>query len=125
MNELISGKEALIALENGEEVEFKCGGMSWSNLDAKQQPLEILIDNNVVFRLKLRTIAINGIEIPAPFKPKLGDDYFYIQSCRNGYAKSRFQSEYCDQHLIALGAWRTEAEVKRVLEVLRGVLNVN
>ena len=26
MSELISGKEALIALANGEEVEFKCGG---------------------------------------------------------------------------------------------------
>ena len=40
MTNLISGKEALIALVNGEEVEFKCGGMSWTYLDAKQQPIQ-------------------------------------------------------------------------------------
>lgn len=62
MTNLISGKEALIALANGEEVEFKCGGMSWTNLDAKQQPLEILIDKNVSFRIRSKTITINGIE---------------------------------------------------------------
>ena len=78
MTNLISGKEALIALANGEEVEFKCGDMSWLNFDAKQQPLEILIDKNVVFRLKPRTITINGIEVPAPFKPKSGTYPMYF-----------------------------------------------
>lgn len=62
MSELISGKEVLTALSNGEDVEFKCGAMSWTTLEATQQPLEILINANVTFRLKSRTITINGIE---------------------------------------------------------------
>ena len=85
MSNLISGKEALIALENGERVEFKCGSMSWLNLDAKQQPLEILIDKNVVFRLKTKTITLNNIEVPMPFEPKEGETYWFITDSECGY----------------------------------------
>ena len=116
---LISGKEALIALANGEEVEFKCGGMSWTNLDAKQQPLEILIDKNVSFRLKPKTITLNGIEVPAPFEPKGGERFYYFSDeYTTGYASSDGSGFYGD---MSLGLWRTEDEIKQVVAALRQV----
>jgi hypothetical protein len=82
---LISGADALRALADGKEVDFKCGG-SWRLLNAKQQPLEILIDPKVQFRLKPRTITLNGIEIPAPFEPKDGERFYYLDArCSKGY----------------------------------------
>ena len=119
MSELISGKEALIALANGDDVEFKCGGMSWTTLDAKQQPLEILIDEKVRFRLKHHTITINGIEVPAPFEPKDGESYFYIYDADNGYRSTRFTHK----DPVVIGAWRTEEEIKQVVRALRKLLN--
>lgn len=114
---LISGKEALIALANGEEVEFKCGGMSWTTLDAKQQPLEILIDEMVRFRLKPRTITINGIEVPAPFEPKYGDTAFVLSNGYKGYRKVVYKAATYS----VFGAWRTEEEIKQVVAALRQV----
>ena len=123
MSELISGKEALIALANGEEVEFKCGGSSWRLLDAKQQPLEILIDPTVQFRLKLRTISINNIEVPATFNPKEGEIFYYI----NDYSENGYDwVNYCDNlfnNTVWIGKWRTEAEIKQVIAALRSVFN--
>ena len=121
---LISGKEALIALANDQDVEYMdtsntFKSLGWSNAFGLETNL--FFSDRFKFRLKPRTIAINGIEVPAPFKPKVGEEYFYIQGCRNNYARSRFNSEHCDQHLIALGAWRTEEEIKQVVAALRQV----
>ena len=57
MSELISGKEALIALANGEEVEYfdeKLG--EWVYMDMTHHFKRD-------FRLKPRTITINGVEL--------------------------------------------------------------
>ena len=65
MGELISGKEALIALANGAEVEYK----TTDNADSKWRQAKVLTVNTIMnfddacilFRLKPRTITINGI----------------------------------------------------------------
>ena len=122
MTNLISGKEALIAIANGEEVEFKCGGMSWTNLDAKQQPLEILIDKNVSFRLKSKTIMLNGIEVPKPFVPKVGETYWFIAdytSC--GYSNTQEGTGINS----GIGKWKSEEEVKQVVAALRSVFKTD
>lgn len=132
MSELISGKEALIALANGESVQKRSdywAGDHWLDI-SKKEPfnLDCFLSGlnrhgeTIKFRIKPRTITINGIEVPAPFEPKVGEEYFYIQSRRNGYARGRFNSEHCDQHLVALGAWRTEEEIRQVVAALRQVL---
>ena len=79
MSELISGKEALIALANGDEVEwthFSVG--EWHKVPQKTAKLQYFLDDDLgwKFRLKPRTITINGIEVPAPFEPKDGDTVF-------------------------------------------------
>ncbi len=66
MSELISGKEALIALANGEEVECRAYEKNWINANNRFHPLNLFFDDSFQFRLKPRTITLNGIEVPAP-----------------------------------------------------------
>lgn len=122
MSELISGKEALIALANGEEVELNSltnGG--W--VDAQPWAVEYFITDNYEFRIKPRTITINGIEVPAPFKPESGSDKFYYidSTVEKGYSFKGWESSY-NKVLASFGAWRTEKEIKQVIAALRKVL---
>ena len=119
---LISGREALIALANGEEVELNSltnGG--W--VDAQQWAVEYFIADHHEFRLKPRTITINGIEVPAPFEPKFGEGYFYLNAkYKDGYSKT-MREPLCNQDNknIENGAWRTEEEIKQVVAALRQI----
>ena len=114
---LISGKEALIALANGEEVETCLGG-EWLNSDhVKALPVERIIENYYNFRLKPRTITINGIEVPAPFEPKEDEDCrcYYI----NTALKHGFDWYHPTHHESNRVAWRTEEEIRQVIAALR------
>ena len=117
MSNLISGKEALIALANGEEVEYKYEESKDWNYDTEQLVFSWIKHDHYQFRLKPRTITINGIEVPAPFEPKEGDEVWFISDDHPcGYAvidlhKQKFQ----------FGAWRTESEIKQVVKALRSV----
>ena len=117
MSELISGKEALIALANGEEVQIKCvKDDEW--YDSTQWTVGELLRWQGEFRLKPRTITINGIEVPAPFEPKDGDVVWHIfPTLEKGYG---WCHENGDQ-MTQFGAWRTESEIKQVVEALRSV----
>lgn len=120
---LICGADALRALGDGKEVEFKCGGSSWRLLDAKQQPLEILIDQKVQFRLKSTTIKLE-IEIPKPFKPKVGDTAYFLSTSNScGYTCTNDFKGYGFDSLIQFGAWQTEEQIKQVVEVLSSLRN--
>ena len=61
---LISGKEALIALANGEIVETrKKDDLMWSSVGFFA--VNVFKDENWLFRIAPRTILINGIEAPS------------------------------------------------------------
>ncbi|MEG1091686.1 MAG: hypothetical protein RSE38_10170 [Acinetobacter sp.] len=113
MSELISGKEALIALANGEDVEY---------FDEKLNEfvyMDMTHHFNRKFRLRPRTITINGIEVPAPFEPKDGEDCrAYVIDTRNvnGY-DWQHSSHYKSGYIV----WRTESEIKQVVAALRSV----
>ena len=118
MSKLISGKEALIALANGEEVECRAYGKNWINANNKHHPLSLFFDDSFQFRLKPRTISINKIEVPAPFEPKDGDEVWCISDDHGcGYCMYDWQIN----HSVVIGAWRTEDEIKQVVEALRSV----
>ena len=123
MSNLISGKEALIALVNGEEVEFKCGGMSWTNLDAKQQPLEILIDKNVELRLKPKTTSLNGIEVPCCGENYQYGDAMYILNSLEPKEYSRVVLDFMDE--VPAYWWKTESEIKQVVAALRTIFKTD
>ena len=116
MSKLISGKEALIALANGEEVEYNSIN-GWS--DVKHLHVHEFLGVGYEFRLKSRTITINGIEVPAPFEPKHGDDIWFLNpdyGC--GYADGDYDPA---EAVSQFGAWRTEDEIKQVVSALRSV----
>ena len=76
MSELISGKDALIALANGEEVEFKDGMEKWENIKHHMNldlSMFLTAPEWMKFRLKPRTITINGVELNQCYS--VGIDY--------------------------------------------------
>lgn len=113
MSELISGKEALIALANGEEVEFYHNNC-WSWV-GEMIVIKHFVDDVFKFRLKPHTITINGIEVPAPFKPKAMEQAFYIKAFGN------YDSLVFDWQSNDFGYWRTEDEIKQVVAALRQI----
>ena len=128
MSELISGKEALIALANGEEVQLRNLKDNWYkewtdyNSFKFKTWIGFFIEGEFSgheFRIKPRNITINNIEVPVPFKPKEGEMFFYL----NGYSPNGFGYQYKTGHsnYTQFGAWRTESEIKQVVEALREV----
>ena len=125
MTNLISGKEALIALANGEEVEFKDGMNKWENIKHHMNldlSMFLTAPDWMSFRLKPQTITINGIEVPAPFEPKEGEKYWcFSTQTALGYGHNVYESERADKRFINMGAWRTEEEIKKVVAALRQI----
>ena len=122
MTNLISGEEALIALANGQEVLWRTKTDAEIKCFKRQTPdLEIVLSGNCDYRfwIKSRTITINGIEVPAPFEPKEGERYFYLNPQADaGYGSNTTVkwSKY-----MQFGAWRTEDEIKQVVAALRQI----
>lgn len=127
MSELISGKEALIALANGQDVLYidltyqNQPNKSWGN--AKDVEVGDFLNDIWVFKLKPRTIKINGVDTPAPFKPKDGEDFYYINFVHEkGYSWGKMQYDTPSWFFENL-VWRTEEEIKQVVAALRSVFN--
>ena len=123
MSELISSKEAKLAWANSEDVQVKYNGIEkWSSLNASSKFCISNFENPLfTFRLKPRTIKLNGIEVPAPFEPKEGERFYYFSDeYTTGYASAERTGFYGD---MRLGAWRTEEEIKQVVAALRSVFN--
>ena len=127
---LISGKEALIALANGEEVEYWCETdpsiqKRWTPIKAlNEYKLSYFLENKprFEFRLKPRTIKLE-LEIPAPFEPKVGEFFFVLYpTAVGGYSKMHITDQKRMDDYAKLGAWRTEEEIKQVVAALRGAL---
>ncbi len=122
---LISGKEALIALANGEEVEYEVVvDKVWKLISSMS--VNLILNDNFRFRLKPHTILINGIEVPAPFEPKNGEDFYYLDCTSDnygGWAKTAWRNIESDsfKNNTVFGAWRTEEEIKQVVAALRQV----
>ena len=123
MSNLISGKEALIALANGEEVEFKDGMEKWENIKHHMNldlSMFLTAPEWMKFRLKPRTITLNNIEVPAPFEPKDGDTVFVLANfLQQGYLECTYPT--FEGHVFQFGVWRTESEIKQVVSALRSV----
>ena len=120
---LISGKDALIALANGEEVEFFYRD-AWDSI-GEMIVIDHFISDKFKFRLKPRTITINGIEMPAPFKPTEDCLAFIIDDGKTDGWKAYGYEVDGDATSQFLGLWRTEEEIKQVVAALRHVFGGN
>ena len=120
MSKLISGKEALIAIGEGEEIEYK---FKDSNGWMPQNCLTIdgYLSDVAIFRLKPRTISIGNIEVPAPFKPTEDCLAFIIDDGKTSGWKAYGYEVDGDATSQFLGLWRTEEEIKQVVAALRQV----
>ena len=124
MSELISGKEAKLAWANGKKLQIAntIVGEDFYDIDDSNTTLNIFDLDFYRFRLKPRTISINGIEVPAPFEPKDGETYWcFSTQTVIGYGYNVYESERADRRFINMGAWRTEEEIKQVVSALRSV----
>ena len=111
---LISGKEALIALANTEEVQIWNGNI-WLDVEGDYQ-IDVFLKTERKFRLKPRIITINGIEVPAPFEPKEYEDcYMLTDLYEHGYTRTSWK------YSKSVPAWRTKEEIKQVVAALRQV----
>ena len=120
MSKLISGKEALIALANGEEVECRAYEKNWINANSKYHHLSLFFNDSFQFRLKPHTITINGVEVPAPFNGELSHkQYTYVLNTASpdGYGHIKFY----DGNVQPLFCWTDEDEIKQVVSALRSV----
>ncbi|MDE4038798.1 hypothetical protein [Acinetobacter pittii] len=87
---LISGAEALRALADGKEVEFKDGEGKWENIKYHMNldlSMFLTAPDWMSFRLKPQTIKLE-LEIPAPYKAKIGgrdDTSFVLNVGRHQY----------------------------------------
>ena len=113
---LISGKEALIALANGEEVEWRHPERDWFKAPQCSMRTQDFFSGVYQFRLKPRTITINSIEVPAPFEPKEYEDcYMLTDLYEHGYTRTSWK------YSKSVPAWRTKEEIKQVVAALRQV----
>lgn len=84
---LISGAEALRALADGKEVIGKAKDYESEWLDATHWTLTAFLEDTVYFKIKPQTIKLD-IEIPAPYKAKIGgrdDTSFVLNVGRHQY----------------------------------------
>ncbi|MVM70809.1 hypothetical protein [Acinetobacter baumannii] len=120
---LISGADALRALADGKEVEYLEVSGKWR--DAKFLTANVLLVGDFSIRLKPQTIKLE-LELPKPFEPKVGDLYWCIAMTNlRGYTQKVYKDDGDDECLIHLGAYRTEDEIKQVVEQLRKIRGTN
>ena len=123
MTDLISVKEALIALANGQEVLWRTKTDAEVKCFKKQTPdLEIVLSGNCDYRfwIKPRTITLNGIDVPAPAEDK---DYRHqgiwilnsLEPKEYGYVVLDITDE------LPMYWWHTEEEIKQVVAALRQI----
>lgn len=131
---LISGVDIPSLIKKGESVQFRSafnvqGGGDWQDLNLERDEEEFslgdLINTRFEWRLKPQTIKLE-LELPKPFEPKDGDEYFYISTLQNClYSHDVWSDEPADITQAAFGAYRTEDDVKKAVEQLRKIRGAN
>lgn len=123
---LISGAEAKLAWANGVDIQIKIVNcVNWYDLDESKYNLDIFDNVRVDFRLKPQTIKLE-LELPKPFEPEEGEKYWWINpNAKLGYEWDTNDLERTDFNRIAMSVWRTEEEIKQVVEQLRKIRGTN
>ncbi|MDC5618210.1 hypothetical protein OIN82_14400 [Acinetobacter baumannii] len=120
---LISGAEALRALADGKEVEYRYGTL-WESVTGNQILITAITGDKFEFRLKPQTIKVE-LELPKPFEPE-EDCHVYIldDGKTDGYRRYSYEV-HGDKGNTFIGIWRTEEEIKQVVEQFRKIRGTN
>lgn len=130
---LISGAEALRALIDGHEVQGRLENqVQWTDINPKSDDTLVksfLTEKNRIgircyFRFKPQTIKLE-LELPKPFEPE-EDCHVYIldDGKTDGYRRYSYEV-HGDKGNTFIGIWRTEEEIKQVVEQLRKIRGTN
>lgn len=128
MTNLISGKEALIALANDQDVEYMDTNNTFKSLgwgNAFGLETNLFFSDRFKFRLKQKTTMINGIDVPSPqhSTPKSGDDVFTLDFTKcGGYVGWKCLISI---HTFDEVWWKTECEIKQVVAALRTIFKTD
>ncbi|HAV4463423.1 TPA: hypothetical protein JIR14_00400 [Acinetobacter baumannii] len=126
---LISGAEALRALIDGHEVQGRLENqVQWIDINPKSDGALVksfLTEKNRIgircyFRFKPQTIKVE-LDLPKPFEPE-EDCHVYIldDGKTDGYRRYSYEV-HGDKGNTFIGIWRTEEEIKQVVEQLRKI----
>lgn len=126
---LIGGADVPALIKKGESVQFRSvfnvqGGGEWKDLDLERDEEEFslgdLINTRFEWRLKPQTIKVE-LELPKPFEPE-EDCHVYIldDGKTDGYRRYSYEV-HGDKGNTFIGIWRTEEEIKQVVEQLRKI----
>ncbi|MFX9204600.1 hypothetical protein ABTN85_19810, partial [Acinetobacter baumannii] len=117
---LISGAEALDALKAKKEVEYCGEGLNDSWLSAETLPVVYFLTDSFRFRLKPQTIKLE-LELPKPFEPEEDCHVYILEDGKtDGYRRYSYEV-HGDKGNTFIGIWRTEEEIKQVVEQLRKI----
>ncbi|HAV5626325.1 TPA: hypothetical protein JI124_14960 [Acinetobacter baumannii] len=124
---LISGAEAKLAWANGKDVQIShkdLDGIDWADLHGSLMLSVFEADHMYIFRLKPQTIKLE-LELPKPFEPE-EDCHVYIldDGKTDGYRRYSYEV-HGDKGNTFIGIWRTEEEIKQVVEQLRKIRGTN
>ena len=125
MSELISGKEAKLAWANGKKMQISntIVGEDFYDIDDSNTTLNIFDLDFYQFRLKPRTITINGIEVPAcgvDYKPHT---FMFVLNSLEPCEYSKIILDESDE--IPPYWWSTEDEIKQVVAALKKIFVIN
>lgn len=126
MSELISGKDALNAWFDGNIVLVNFGKDNlWHDFENDTNcSAEIFKNIDYKFKLKSKTIKVE-LELPKPFEPKKGEQFYFLDDGEEcGYVEVK-RACGIDSSNLNFGAWRTEDEIKQVVEQLRKIRGTN
>ncbi|MFW2024944.1 hypothetical protein [Acinetobacter baumannii] len=131
---LVDGKAALTAALAGETVQITFEPWeekSWENFNPLEDELSTKVFftgmstdvRKVFFRIKPKTILINGVEVPAPFTPKNGDTFFYLSDdSMDGFQQAVWDDERWSN--MFFGVWPSKDQVLKVIAVLKDLFEV-
>ena len=123
MSELISREDAKIAWANGKKLQIAntIVGEDFYDMDDSNTTLNIFDLDFYQFRLKPRTITINGIEAPGcgtDYKPHT---FMFVLNSLEPCEYSKIILDESDE--IPPYWWSTEEEIKQVVSALRSVFS--
>lgn len=133
--DLIDGKAALAAALAGEKVQISLepwDEIRWTDFipDTDDTSTKLFFtgfydERKVFFRIKPKTITINGIEVPAPFshRPEVGQVIFYLDDSEpQGFTSEKYSGLHDAD--FNYGWWVSEEKIKMVVDALRKVFEV-
>ncbi|EXH20846.1 AB1gp47 domain protein, partial [Acinetobacter baumannii 1237893] len=123
---LISGAEAMIAALDDQEVEYRWvdGSCNWRPFNDEDWSVEDLKSGTYSFRLKPQTIKLE-LELPKPFEPEEDCHVYILDDGKTDGYRRYFYEVHGDKGNEFIGIWKTEDEIKQVVEQLRKIRGTN